>query len=140
MRENSRVRNITVVSDYLSRKCGIATITSELIAAVADTHPQGQCFAVSVTNASGPMQQPRAVSGLEACVIQVRNQTVQDCPPVEFRWDGGPSKLTAEELENLTDHLLKIAYGDDHEAIAAVRRQAQIDAGEVFDADRPSTE
>jgi hypothetical protein len=50
-----------------------------------------------------------------------------------FQWDGGPSKLTDEQLERLTEHLLSIAYGDDHEAIAAARRQAQIDAGEELD-------
>lgn len=140
MQENSKVRNITVVGDYLPRKCGIPTSTSDLLAAVSVTHPKGQCFAVSVTNASEPMQQPRAVSGMEACIIQARNKTVKDCPPVEFQWDGGPSKLTDEQLEKLTDHLLKIAYGDNHEAIAAVRRQAQIDAGEVLDADAASAE
>ncbi len=47
--------------------------------------------------------------------------------------DGGPSKLTDEQLERLTEHLLSIAYGDDHEAIGAARRQAQIDAGEELD-------
>jgi hypothetical protein len=45
----------------------------------------------------------------------------------------GPSKLTEEQLERLTEHVLSIAYGDDHEAIAAARRQAQIDAGEELD-------
>ena len=58
MQENSRVRNIAFVGDHLPRKCGIATFTSDLLAAVAAAHPQSQCFAVSVTNAGEPMQQP----------------------------------------------------------------------------------
>jgi hypothetical protein len=133
MQENSKVRNITVVGDYLPRKCGIATFTSDLLAGVAVTHSQGLCFTVSVTNVSESMQQPGAVSGMEACIFYERNKTVKDSLPVEFQWDGGPSKLTDEQFEKLTDHLLKIAYGDDLEAIAAVRRQAQTDAGEVLD-------
>jgi hypothetical protein len=56
-----------------------------------------------------------------------------------FQWDGGPSKLTDEQLENLTEHLLRIAYGDDHEAIAAARREAQIDAGEKLDPNAASS-
>jgi hypothetical protein len=78
------------------------------------------------------------VSGMEACIFYERNKTVKDCLAVEFQWDGGPSKLTDEQLEKLTDHLLKIAYGDDHEAIAAVRHQARIDAGEVLDVEAVS--
>jgi hypothetical protein len=35
MKENSRVRKIAFVADHLPRKCGIATFTSDLLAAVA---------------------------------------------------------------------------------------------------------
>jgi hypothetical protein len=138
MQENSKVRNIDFVGDYSPRKCGIATFTSDLVMAVAVKHPRGQCFAVSVANASEPPQQPGAVSGMEACIFQARNETVKDRLPVEFQWDGGPSKLTDEQLEKLTDHLLKIAHGDDHEAIGAVRCHARIDAGEVVDVEAVS--
>lgn len=65
-------------------------------------------------------------------------KTIRDCEPVKFHWDGGPSKLTAEQLEKLTEHLLGIAFGDDREAIAAARRQAQIDAGEFVDVEAVS--
>jgi hypothetical protein len=65
-------------------------------------------------------------------------KTVMDRQVDEFEWDGGPSKLTDEQLEKLTEHLLRIAYGDDHEAIAAARREAQIDAGEKLDVNATS--
>ena len=44
MKETSKVRKIAFVGDHLPRKCGIATFTSDLLAAVAAAHPQSQCF------------------------------------------------------------------------------------------------
>jgi hypothetical protein len=38
----SGIRNIAFLSDYLPRKCGIATFTSDLLSAVATRHPQSQ--------------------------------------------------------------------------------------------------
>ena len=37
------------LGDYLPRKCGIATFTSDVLSAVAAEHPQTQCIAVPVT-------------------------------------------------------------------------------------------
>src|SRR5207245_10416132 len=42
------IQKIALLGDYLPRKCGIATFTSDLLAAVAAEHPQSQCFAVPV--------------------------------------------------------------------------------------------
>jgi len=50
MNDNSKVRKIAFVGDYLPRKCGIATFTSDLLAAVSAAHPQSQCLAVSVND------------------------------------------------------------------------------------------
>jgi glycosyltransferase involved in cell wall biosynthesis len=38
------------LGNYLPRKCGIATFTSDLLTAVAEEHPQGCCFAVPVND------------------------------------------------------------------------------------------
>jgi glycosyltransferase involved in cell wall biosynthesis len=53
MKEGSKVRKIAFVGDYLPRQCGIATFTSDLLEAVADAHPQSQCFSVSVNDIKG---------------------------------------------------------------------------------------
>src|SRR6202040_3242669 len=47
------VRTIAFLGDYLPRKCGIATFTSDLLGAVAARHPQGRCFAVPVNDIDG---------------------------------------------------------------------------------------
>ncbi len=49
----SSVRTIAFLGDYLPRKCGIATFTSDLLGAVAARHPQGRCFAVPVNDIEG---------------------------------------------------------------------------------------
>ena len=61
MKETSRVRKIAFVGDHLPRKCGIATFTSDLLAAVAAAHPQSQCFAVSVNDIPGGYEYPEVV-------------------------------------------------------------------------------
>src|SRR4030081_1330532 len=61
MKSNSRVRKIAFVGDHLPRKCGIATFTSDLLAAVANAHPQSQCFAVSVNDIPGGYEYPQVV-------------------------------------------------------------------------------
>ena len=61
MKETSKVRKIAFVGDHLPRKCGIATFTSDLLAAVATAHPQSQCFAVSVNDIPGGYEYPEVV-------------------------------------------------------------------------------
>ena len=50
MKDNPKVRKIAFVGDYLPRKCGIATFTSDLLGAVSAAHPQSRCLAVSVND------------------------------------------------------------------------------------------
>src|SRR5437868_815177 len=61
MKEGSRVRKIAFVGDHLPRKCGIATFTSDLLAAVASAHPQNECLAVSVNDIPGGYEYPEVV-------------------------------------------------------------------------------
>ena len=53
MKEGSKARKIAFVGDHLPRKCGIATFTSDLLAAVAAANPESQCFSVSVNDIKG---------------------------------------------------------------------------------------
>jgi glycosyltransferase involved in cell wall biosynthesis len=43
-------QTIAFLGDYLPRKCGIATFTSDLLTAVAQEQPQDRCFAVPVND------------------------------------------------------------------------------------------
>ncbi len=61
MKEHSKVRKIAFVGDYLPRKCGIATFTSDLLTSVAAAHPQSQCLAVAVTDIKGGYEYPEVV-------------------------------------------------------------------------------
>src|SRR5258706_1489399 len=61
MKETSNVRKIAFVGDHLPRKCGIATFSSDLLAAVAAAHPQSQCFSVSVNDIKGGYEYPEIV-------------------------------------------------------------------------------
>src|SRR5437879_6401419 len=61
MKEDSKIRKIAFVGDHLPRKCGIATFTSDLLAAVATAHPQSQCLSVSVTDIPGGYAYPEVV-------------------------------------------------------------------------------
>jgi glycosyltransferase involved in cell wall biosynthesis len=61
MKEISKVRKIAFVGDHLPRKCGIATFTSDLLAAVAAAHPQSECFAVAVNDVKGGYEYPEVV-------------------------------------------------------------------------------
>src|SRR5437868_14474927 len=61
MKEGSKVRKIAFVGDHLPRKCGIATFTSDLLAAVAAAHPQSQCLAVSVNDIPVGYEYPEVV-------------------------------------------------------------------------------
>lgn len=57
----SSVRTVAFLGNYLPRKCGIATFTSDLLAAVAARHPQSRCFAVPVNDIGGCYQYPDVV-------------------------------------------------------------------------------
>src|SRR6202158_1238566 len=61
MEEDSKMRKIAFVGDHLPRKCGIATFTSDLLAAVAAAYPQRQCFSVSVNDIKGGYEYPEVV-------------------------------------------------------------------------------
>src|ERR1700732_2417116 len=61
MKEASKVQKIAFVGDHLPRKCGIATFTSDLLAAVAAAHPQSRCLAVSVNDIPGGYEYPEVV-------------------------------------------------------------------------------
>ena len=55
------VQKIAFVGDYLPRKCGIATFTSDLLSAVAAEHPGTECFAVPVNDIEGGYEYPDVV-------------------------------------------------------------------------------
>jgi glycosyltransferase involved in cell wall biosynthesis len=57
----AKVRKIAFVGDHLPRKCGIATFTSDLLAAVATAYPQSQCLSVSVNDIKGGYEYPEVV-------------------------------------------------------------------------------
>src|SRR5487761_1032984 len=61
MKETSKVRKIAFVGDHLPRKCGIATFTTDLLAAIQTAYPQSQCFAVSVNDIKGGYEYPDMV-------------------------------------------------------------------------------
>ena len=61
MKEHSKVRKVAFLGDYLPRKCGIATFTSDLLTSVAAAHPQSQCLAVAVTDIKGGYEYPEVV-------------------------------------------------------------------------------
>jgi glycosyltransferase involved in cell wall biosynthesis len=61
MKESSKVRKIAFVSDHLPRMCGIATFTSDLLAAVATSHPQSECLSVAVNDIKGGYEYPEVV-------------------------------------------------------------------------------
>jgi glycosyltransferase involved in cell wall biosynthesis len=57
----SEIQKIAFLGDYLPRKCGIATFTSDLLAAIAAEHPRSQCFAVPVNDLKGGYEYPDVV-------------------------------------------------------------------------------
>src|SRR6202049_2139260 len=103
MKNASKVRKIAFVGDHLPRKCGIATFTSDLLAAVASAHPQSQCFAVSVNDIPGGYEYPEVVhfeiedkelsSSLRAAdFLNISNVDIV-CLQHEFGIYGGPSGI-----------------------------------------------
>src|SRR5579872_4355657 len=61
MATESRIQKIAFLGDYLPRKCGIATFTTDLLAAVVAEHPESQCFAVPVNDIAGGYEYPDVV-------------------------------------------------------------------------------
>jgi len=61
MKEASKIRKIAFVGGSSPRICGIATFTSDLLAAVAAEYPQGQCFSVAVNDIRGGYEYPDVV-------------------------------------------------------------------------------
>ena len=61
LKETSKIRKIAFVGDHLPRKCGIATFTSDLLAAVAGVYPRTQCLAVSVNDIPEGYEYPAVV-------------------------------------------------------------------------------
>ena len=61
VKTESSIRNIAFLGNYLPRKCGIATFTSDLLRAVAARHPKSRCFAVPVNDIDGCYQYPDVV-------------------------------------------------------------------------------
>jgi hypothetical protein len=61
MKEASKIRKIAFLGGCLPRRCGIATFTSDLLAAVAAEYPQSQCFSVPVNDIKGGYAYPEVV-------------------------------------------------------------------------------
>jgi glycosyltransferase involved in cell wall biosynthesis len=61
VKAEANIRKIAFLGDYLPRKCGIATFTSDLLSSVAAEHPQSQCFAVSVNDIEAGYDYPDVV-------------------------------------------------------------------------------
>ena len=59
--ERSKVGRIAFIGSYLPRKCGIATFTSDLLAAVALEHPASECFSVSMNDGKEGYEYPDVV-------------------------------------------------------------------------------
>jgi glycosyltransferase involved in cell wall biosynthesis len=58
---SSHVRTVAFLGNYLPRKCGIATFTSDLLEAVAARKPESRCFAVAVNDIEGCYKYPDVV-------------------------------------------------------------------------------
>jgi glycosyltransferase involved in cell wall biosynthesis len=61
VKTESSLRTIAFLGNYLPRKCGIATFTSDLLGAVAARHLPSRCFAVPVNDIEGCYRYPDAV-------------------------------------------------------------------------------
>jgi glycosyltransferase involved in cell wall biosynthesis len=61
MQSTLETRKIAFVGNYLPRRCGIATFTSDLLTAVAAELPDSQCFAVPVNDPESDYDYPAQV-------------------------------------------------------------------------------
>jgi len=59
--ESSKVGRVAFIGNYLPRKCGIATFTSDLLTAVAAEHPSSECFSVSMNDIKEGYEYPDLV-------------------------------------------------------------------------------
>jgi glycosyltransferase involved in cell wall biosynthesis len=59
--EASEIRKIAFVADYLPRKCGIATFTSDLCSSMVAQYPGSRCFVVPVNDVEGGYDYPSEV-------------------------------------------------------------------------------
>lgn len=59
--KDSSIRTIAFLGNYLPRKCGIATFTSDLLSAVATRHRQTRCFAIPVNDIEDSYRYPDVV-------------------------------------------------------------------------------
>jgi glycosyltransferase involved in cell wall biosynthesis len=57
----SEFRKIAFVGDYLPRKCGIATFTSDLLEGIAAGHPKAECLVVPVNDREDGYEYPDVV-------------------------------------------------------------------------------
>src|SRR5271169_5320158 len=57
----SGIRTVAFLGNYLPRKCGIATFTSDLLQSVAERDPRSRCFAVAVNDSDRSYQYPDVV-------------------------------------------------------------------------------
>ena len=101
METESKIRKVAFLGDYLPRKCGIATFTSDLLTSVAAEYPQTQCFAVPVNDIEGGYDYPEVVRfevedqdltsyQRAADFINISNVDIV-CVQHEFGIFGGPS-------------------------------------------------
>lgn len=61
MQTASELRTIAFLGDYLPRKCGIATFTSDLLTAITTEYPEKKCFAVPVNDVAAGYEYPDVV-------------------------------------------------------------------------------
>src|SRR4051812_1667128 len=61
MIQGSTVGRVAFIGNYLPRKCGIATFTSDLLTAVAAEHPASECFSVAMNDLRDGYEYPDVV-------------------------------------------------------------------------------
>src|SRR4029450_9571947 len=84
MQQHDTTRKIAFLGDYLPRKCGIATFTTDLRCAVAAEIPETQCPVVPVNDLAGGYDYPSEVR------FEIAEQDL-------------PSYLRASDFLNITD-------------------------------------
>src|SRR5512134_3043169 len=84
MLPTSAIRKVAFLGDYLPRKCGIATFTTDLRCAVAAELPASQCLVVPVNDLAGGYDYPSEVR------FEIAEQDL-------------PSYLRAADFLNITD-------------------------------------
>src|SRR4029077_617966 len=84
MQSPSAIRKIAFLGDYLPRKCGIATFTTDLRCAMATEFPAMQCLVVPVNDRTGGYDYPAEVR------FELEEQDL-------------PSYLRAADFLNITD-------------------------------------